>query len=609
MAPTSRWLAARFVGALAIAAVAVAAGGAPAASARQTARAVKGGVATFAVVPGYTPKWILPLYTPTNYYFDVVADFDLQMYRPLYAYGLGAADAPNPALSLANPPVYSNGGKTVTITLKHYLWSDGRPVTTRDVEFDFNLIKANKLLWGPYHPGNLPDNVVSADWISATKFSLTFNRAYSHLWLQANQLTDLIPLPQHEWDRTSLNGPVGNYDLTTKGAKAVYQFLAKQAGSTQTYQTSPLWKVDDGPWSLKQFDPTTADTTFVPNPRYSGPIKPKLAEFKLMTFTSEAAEMDALRAGELTYGYLPYTDLNQASYFTSHGYTVAPWHWVAINYAETDHTSPVSKAMLNQLYIRQALQHLVDQPAYIKTFLGGYGTPDYGPVPALPGSNLADSFERHNPYPYSIKDAVKLLKSHGWAIHRNGADACERPGSLASECGPGIAKGQKLSFRFLYGAGTEVTTQEVETLKSAASEAGVQLNLQLHSVNGLYALNTLCPASPQCNWDFVYFSGEGATWNFGPPSDVPTGAQIFGTGNYWGGGYSDPTANSLIQATHTQSSLSALYAYQDYLAKQLPVMWMPVPDLQISVISKRLHGWAPQSSLQEIYPEQWTLSS
>ncbi|HVA22619.1 MAG TPA: ABC transporter substrate-binding protein [Candidatus Micrarchaeia archaeon] len=569
---------------------------------------MRGGVATFAVVPGFTPKWIFPLYTPTNYYFDVVADFDLQMYRPLYAFGRGAQDAANPSLSLADPPVYSNGGRTVTIALKRYLWSDGRPLTTRDVEFDLNLIRANKSLWGPYHAGNLPDDIVSADWISATRFSITFNRVYSHLWLQANQLTDLIPLPQHAWDRTSPTGPVGNYDRTTKGAKAVYAFLAKQAGTVQTYQTNPLWKVDDGPWSLKQFDPTTADTTFVPNRRYSGPVKPRLAAFKLVTFTSEAAEMDALRSGSLTYGYLPYTDINQARYFQHRGYTVAPWKWVAINYAETDHTSPVSKAMLNQLYVRQALQHLVDQPAYIKTFLDGYGTPDYGPVPALPGSPLADSFERHNPYPYSIKDAVTILRRHGWAIHRNGVDRCIHPGAVATACGAGIARGQKLSLRFLYGAGTEATLQEVETLRSAASRAGVQLNLQSHSINGLYSLNSLCTSSPQCNWDLVYFSGEGATWNFGPPSDLPTGGQIFGTGNYWGGGYSDPTANRLIEATHTQSSLSALHAYEDYLARQVPVMWMPVPDLQISVISKRLHGWGPQSSLQEIYPEQWYLT-
>ncbi len=602
------WRAARLAaGAVALTAVLAACGGS-AIAARPAGNAVRGGIATFAVVPGFTPKWIVPLYTPTNYYFDVVADFDLQMYRPLYAYGSGAADIANPSLSLADPPVYSNGGRTVTITLKHYLWSNGQPVTTRDVEFDFNLIRAAKTLWGPYHPGNFPDNLVSADWISSTKFSLTFNRAYSHLWLQANQLTDLIPLPQRVWDRTSAAGPVGNYDLTPQGAKAVYNFLAQQAGAAQTYQTNPLWKVEDGPWALKQFDPTTADTTFVPNRRYSGPIKPRLAEFKLVTFTSEAAEMDALRAGELSYGYLPYTDINQVSYFKSRGYTIAPWHWVAINYAETNHTSPATKAMLNQLYIRQALQHLVDQPAYIKTFLAGYGTPDYGPVPALPGSNLANSSERRNPYPYSIKDAIAILKHNGWSIHPNGTDSCARAGSGPGECGPGVARGQKLSLRFLYGAGTEATLEEVETLRSAASQAGVQLNLASHSVNGLYALNTLCPSSPQCNWDLVYFSGEGATWNFGPPSDFPTGGQIFGTGNYWGGGYTSPTANRLILATHTQSSLAALYAYENYLAVQLPVMWMPVPDLQVSVISNHLHGWSPQSSLQEIYPEQWYLT-
>ena len=39
-------------------------------------------------------------------------------------------------MSLANDPTWSNGNKTVTFTLKsNYKWSDGQPITSKDVLF------------------------------------------------------------------------------------------------------------------------------------------------------------------------------------------------------------------------------------------------------------------------------------------------------------------------------------------------------------------------------------------------------------------------------------------------------------------------------------------
>jgi peptide/nickel transport system substrate-binding protein len=49
----------------------------------------------------------------------------------------------------------------------------------------------------------------------------------------------------------------------------------------------------------------------------------------------------------------------------------------------------------------------------------------------------------------------------------------------------------------------------------------------------------------------------------------------------------------------------ALYAYQNYLAKQLPVLWMPQLDNQISAVSGTLRGVYPQDPLGNIYPENW----
>ena len=49
--------------------------------------------------------------------------------------------------------MYSNNGTTVTLTIKHWLWSDGQPVTVRDLMFWINILKANESQWSDYTPG------------------------------------------------------------------------------------------------------------------------------------------------------------------------------------------------------------------------------------------------------------------------------------------------------------------------------------------------------------------------------------------------------------------------------------------------------------------------
>ena len=47
----------------------------------------------------------------------------------------------------------------MTITLKPARWSNGEPVSARDVIFWINLLKANRADWASYVPGGFPDNV------------------------------------------------------------------------------------------------------------------------------------------------------------------------------------------------------------------------------------------------------------------------------------------------------------------------------------------------------------------------------------------------------------------------------------------------------------------
>ena len=103
--------------------------------------------------------------------------------------------------------------------------------------------------------------------------------------------------------------------------------------------------------------------------------------------------------------------------------------------------------IFSQLYFRQAVQYLVDQPAYIKSFAHGYGVGTYGPVPSEPQNAYATSYEKTNPYPYNPTKAKNLLSSHGWSVVPNGTDTCQKPGTAANQCGAGIPQGRQAGLR------------------------------------------------------------------------------------------------------------------------------------------------------------------
>ena len=113
---------------------------------------------------------------------------------------------------------------------------------------------------------------------------------------------------------------------------------------------------------------------------------------------------------------------------------------------------------------------------------------------------------------------------------------------------------------------------------------------------------TPCVAAKACPWDIANWGGG---WIYSPDY-YPTGEEIFASGagsNF--GGYSDPKADALIKATNTSSSLTALYDYENYLAKDLPGIWQPNTQLQLEEVGKNVCGFSPESPLFTWVAEDW----
>jgi len=112
-----------------------------------TQQKLSGGTATWAEAPNAKPNYIFPLTSGGFFSVANLSQFQYLMYRPLYWFGENGTVKLNSGLSLANDPVYSDGGKTVSMKLKGWKWSDGQPITSRGVEFWMNLLKAHVGSW------------------------------------------------------------------------------------------------------------------------------------------------------------------------------------------------------------------------------------------------------------------------------------------------------------------------------------------------------------------------------------------------------------------------------------------------------------------------------
>lgn len=55
----------------------------------------------------------------------------------------------------------------------------------------------------------------------------------------------------------------------------------------------------------------------------------------------------------------------------------------------------------------------------------------------------------------------------------------------------------------------------------------------------------------------------------------------------------------------TSDDLAALYEYQDYIAEQVPVIFMPNFPIRIFEVSDQLHGFGPVNPYGMINPENW----
>jgi peptide/nickel transport system substrate-binding protein len=574
---------------------------------------------TYAMAPTSEASYAFPFVSvgeSLNFSVYNVNDFQYLMYRPLYWFGTGVNPYLNPQLSLADPPTYQ--GHQVTITLKPtYKWSNGEPVDADDVVFWMNMMfaEANSAnnSWIGSTPDGLPGDVTNVRAVSKYVVTMDIPGQFSQSWFTNNELSQITPMPM-AWDRTAA-GP-SNCVSDIASCNAVYEYLNSQSLDLGSYGTSRVWQVVDGPWRVTSLD-AAGNATLVFNTKYSGPVAPHhITKFVEVPFTTESAEYNVLQdpvgSQTIDVGYLPTVDAPVPPAGANQGpnpgslpdyslTAVYPWE---ISYFPYNFNNPTAGPIFSQLYFRQAFQMLVDQEGVINGPLHGYGKIVTGPVDSYPvTSYLSPTLAKGgDPWTLNITAAKSLLASHGWRAGAPGQPlTCAKVGSGAGQCGPGVQLGSSLSFTLQYATGIDYMESAARELASNASLAGMQITLEPEPFNTV--TGTAFTPSDAANWQLA----EWGSWTFAPDY-LPTGETLFlgGSANN-AGGYNNQQNNSLIADTlqaRTPSQFDQeMYTWEDYLAQQLPVVYMPNTPSLVETIKGLNIG--TQNSALMITPEMW----
>jgi peptide/nickel transport system substrate-binding protein len=548
---------------------------------------------------GVPPTWIFPVTNSADNSIGSVTLFQELMWRPLYWSPEGNQQVIDYPLSIGEKPVVSNGGKTFTITLNPaYKWSNGQPVTSNDVLFDFDLIKAaiaeSPANYADYVPSQFPANATFKV-ISASTFSITFNKTYNQGWLLWDEIGQLIPLPSTAWNVTSATSKhvAPSVWETLKGAEGIFSFLAAQSGDKGTYASNPIWQVVDGPFKLQSFNSTSGSFTMTPNATYGGPVKAKFSTLDMNFYTDETAEYDAALSGALSIAYLPFQNLPQlkslkARGFEVYGYPDMGFNYIAYNFKDTtNHWNDV----ISQLYVRQALAHLQNEPAEIKGIFLGAAIPAFTSIPTLPKTPYVPADATTDPYPYSPSTTVSILKAHGWKVVPGGQTTCAKAGTASDECGAGIPAGTALSFNIPYSTTPAWISTLIDTLASTAKQyAGITIAPQAKTFTFITQnYNDPVSLKDANDWDATQFGGYTGNGYNTTNEELNTG----GGGNF--GDFSSPTLDQAINGSLNSPNPNALTHEAEEVGLLQPALFEPLND-EIIMWKNNLSG--PQQAFQ-----------
>ena len=313
-------------------------------------------------------------------------------------------------------------------------WSDGKPVTSEDVKFSFDVLYDDKFPTAhmrPYYDGI--KRVVALD-RKRVRFE-TKEKYYGNFISSAG----LPVVPKHFYGDAA-KGPLIHRQILGSGPYVLEKW---NEGRNIVLKKNPKW------WGR-------ADEI------YAGKFKPQRVVFQFVADENVAFEM--LKKGELDYMPLTAIQFEEATRLEKAG---ANFHTARIENSYPRSVSMIGFNMSRPLFqdrrLRLALAHLVDRDMMIEKFF--YGATMKAKGPWYQQSEFADP--RVEAIPFSPDRAFELLTEAGWKDE-------DGDGVLEKDLGNGL----KTPLRFTLITANKQNERLLTVFKEDARQVGVDVQIK-----------------------------------------------------------------------------------------------------------------------------------
>ena len=119
----------------------------------------------------------------------------------------------------------------MTITLKPWKWSNGQTLSSKDLLFTIDeikaAVKASPANWAAYVPGYFPSTITSMSTPNASTLVVNMTSAVNPTWMEEDILSAILIMPASAWAKDSASGPT--LDFTNRPTREDLQ-LPHRAG-------------------------------------------------------------------------------------------------------------------------------------------------------------------------------------------------------------------------------------------------------------------------------------------------------------------------------------------------------------------------------------------
>jgi peptide/nickel transport system substrate-binding protein len=376
-----------------------------------------------------------------NPFVGVVASA-YEAYQLMYDYLTGSSQADfSPVPGLAEKWETSADGKTWTFHIRQGLkWSDGQPLTAKDVAYTFNRVKDGEQENAQY--GNYITNVTKVEATDDQTVVFTTSEP------SPSMLRMLVPiLPEHVWKNTP---------------SAKVKDLANTANP-----------VGSGPFRLVeakkgQYYRFTANKEY-----WAG--EPKIDELVFRVFANDEAMANALKKGEIDMlndiSAGVFESLENVPNITASSSKYSGFSEIAYNLgAQTVEGKNIGDGhpALRDKQVRLAIDYAIDRKTLVDRALRNRGTAETSVIPPIyPNLRYDPGTDRRE---FDPDKANQILETAGYPKGTDGIRAKD---------------GRKLEFRLFGRENSEEGKKAVEYVRDWLSEIGIKVNVQIMSEDNL----------------------------------------------------------------------------------------------------------------------------